>query len=154
MPKGKALPETLVQMPSARKCNWSHTTWMSVLTAELLAIGGLTLPLPQAVFWVCSPSAPDNSLQTKLVDHLTVSGWLKQNLPVNSPSSTLLLTMLLHWNSWFFNMSLNFFSSSFLYFLFLVTFFPICELFWVVRPPCSMWLCSFLWSSHFHGWSH
>lgn len=108
--------------------------------------GGLTLPLPQAVFWVCSPSAPDNSLQMKLVDHLTVSGWLKQHLPVNSPSSTLLLTMLLHWNSCFFNMSLNFF---FLLFIFPFPGYLLPHLWALLSCPSTLFNVTLLFSLKF-----
>lgn len=53
---------------------------------------GLTLPLPQAVLWICSPYAPDNSLRMKPVHHLTVSGWLKQHFPVTLLHSSTELT--------------------------------------------------------------
>lgn len=53
---------------------------------------GLTLPLPQAVLWICSPYAPDNSLRMKPVHHLTVSGWLKQRFPVTLLHSSTELT--------------------------------------------------------------
>lgn len=40
MPWGKVLQEMLVEMPSAREDNWSHTTWISVLTAKPLVLEG------------------------------------------------------------------------------------------------------------------
>lgn len=80
------------------------------------------------------PLCPANSLQMKPVDHLTVSGWLKQHFPVNSPSSTLLLTLLLC-GILIYLACLPILSSSSLYSLFLAMSFPICVLFWVACPP-------------------
>lgn len=123
----------LVQMPSARKGNWSQHNVSECADSQAFGDRELTLLLPQAVLWICSPSAPTNSLQMKPVDHLTVSGWLKQSFPVNSPSSTLLLTLLLC-GILVSLACLSILSSFSLHSLFLATFFHICVLFSVACP--------------------
>lgn len=55
--------------------------------SQIFGDRGLTLPLPQAVLWICSP-VPLLILQMKPADHSTVSELLKQHFSVTLLPST------------------------------------------------------------------
>lgn len=113
--------------------------------SQIFGDRGLTLPLPQAVLWICPSCAPANSLQMKPVDHLTVSEWLKQHFSVTLLHSTaelapLCILFLYHVSQFFLPplySPLSWLHSS----PFVCSFeLPVCPFF-------PMWLYSFPWSA-------
>lgn len=106
---------------------------------------GLTLPLPQAVLWICSLCAPGNCLWMKPVDHLTVSGWLKQHFPVTLVHSTAELTPLCI--LFLYHVCPFFLPPLYIPFSWLHSSTLMCSFELPVHPFFPMWLYSFLWSS-------